>query len=57
LKLAVTRGGVRKVDALRALMLSAGESTIGIGWDFGVLAAVALVFLIVAAWLYPRMTS
>jgi ABC-2 type transport system permease protein len=46
-----------EVDALRALMLSAGESNIGIGWDFGVLAAVALVFLLLAAWLYPRMAT
>jgi ABC-2 type transport system permease protein len=46
-----------EVDALRALMLSAGQSMIGIGWDFGVLAAVAFVFLLLAAWLYPRMAS
>jgi len=46
-----------EVDALRALMLSGGKSNIGIGWDFGVLAAVAFVFLMLAAWLYPRMTT
>lgn len=46
-----------EVDALRALMLSAGQSTIGIGWDFAVLAALSFVFLLLAAWLYPRMTT
>ena len=46
-----------EVDALRALMLSAGESTIGIGKDFSILTAVAFVFLLLAARLYPRMTT
>ena len=44
-----------EVDALRALMLRGGTN-IGIGWDFGVLAAV-FVFLLLAARLYPRMAT
>lgn len=40
------------VDGLRALMLSGG--TAGVGFDVGVLAAVALVISIISAWLYPK---
>jgi ABC-2 type transport system permease protein len=46
-----------EVDALRALMLVGGQSHIGIARDFAVLVIVGLVFLLIAARLYPRMTS
>ena len=46
-----------EVDALRALMIVGGQSQIGIARDFAVLVIVGLVFLLIAARLYPRMTS
>lgn len=44
-----------QVDALRGLMLRGAESSIGLGTDFTVLAAIALCLTAVAARLYPRM--
>ncbi len=44
-----------QVDALRALMLKGGATTIGLGIDFAVLSMVTLVFTAIAASLYPRM--
>ena len=46
-----------QVDAMRALMLRGGESTVGLGQDFGILAATALVLTAIAARMYPRMGS
>lgn len=40
---------------LRALMLQGGTTTIGLGLDFGVLAAITLAFTAIAGWMYPRM--
>jgi len=42
------------VDALRALMLANGTSTLGLGLDFGVLFGAMVVLVIIAAKLYPR---
>jgi ABC-2 type transport system permease protein len=44
-----------QVDALRALMLKGGVTTLGFGLDFGVLFAVTIALTFVAAWMYPRM--
>ncbi len=43
-----------EVDALRALMLSGGTSSFGLALDFGVLASVTIVLVIIAGRLYPR---
>ena len=40
------------VDGLRALMLSG--STVGVGFDVGLLAVVTLLMSILSAWLYPK---
>jgi ABC-2 type transport system permease protein len=42
-----------QVDALRALMISGGQSTMGLGTDFAVEAVVLVGLVTVAAWLYP----
>lgn len=42
------------VDALRTLMLSGSSSAFGLGMDVGVLSAFALVFIVIAAKLYPE---
>ncbi len=44
-----------QVDAMRALMLKGGTSALGLGLDFGVLAAITLVFTLIAGRMYPRM--
>ncbi|TXD12780.1 hypothetical protein [Extensimonas vulgaris] len=44
---------VKLVDALRTLMLSGSSSAFGLGMDLGVLSAFALVFIFIAAKLYP----
>ncbi len=46
-----------EVDGLRSLMLKAGGSQFGLGVDYAVLFAVALVFVVVATWMYPRLTQ
>jgi ABC-2 type transport system permease protein len=46
-----------EVDALRALMLSGGVSSYGIVTDCAVLIAMSVVFLAIAARMYPRLTS
>ena len=43
-----------EVDALRALMLSGGTSSFGLALDFGVLALVTVVLIIIAGRLYPN---
>jgi ABC-2 type transport system permease protein len=43
-----------EVDALRALMLSGGTSSFGLALDFGVLALVTVMLVIVAGRLYPN---
>lgn len=45
-----------EVDALRALMLTAGTSTFGLAVDFAVLIAITTGLVMVAAVLYPRLT-
>lgn len=45
-----------QVDALRALMLTGGESRYGLGVDFIVLAAIAAMMTAIAARIYPRLT-
>jgi ABC-2 type transport system permease protein len=42
-----------EVDALRALMLRGGTSSFGLPLDFGVLASVTIVLVIIAGRLYP----
>jgi ABC-2 type transport system permease protein len=42
-----------QVDALRALMIRGGQSTMGLGTDFAVVTGVLLVLIAVAARLYP----
>jgi ABC-2 type transport system permease protein len=44
-----------EVDALRTLMLSAGQSDYGLLLDFGVLLGTAAVLIVIAARLYARM--
>jgi ABC-2 type transport system permease protein len=44
-----------QVDALRGLMLSAGQAEYGIGLDVAVLVATAALLTAIAAWAYPRM--
>lgn len=43
-----------EVDALRALMLNGGTSSFSLPLDFGVLASVTIVLVIIAGLLYPR---
>jgi ABC-2 type transport system permease protein len=43
-----------EVDALRTMMLQGGVSTFGLGLDFGVLVSVSTIFILIGAWLYPR---
>lgn len=43
-----------EVDALRAMMLSDYTSSFGLALDFGVLAAVMVVMVLIAGQLYPR---
>jgi hypothetical protein len=43
-----------EVDGLRALMLSGGTSSFGLALDFGVLALVTTVMVIIARRLYPN---
>jgi ABC-2 type transport system permease protein len=43
-----------EVDALRALMLNGGTSSFGLALDFGVLALVTIVLIVISGWLYPR---
>src|SRR5208283_4250914 len=42
-----------QVDALRALMLSGGVSSFGIGTDLGILALATAVLVSIGSWLYP----
>jgi ABC-2 type transport system permease protein len=46
-----------EVDALRAFMLNTAVSAYGIVFDFSVLIVVAAILTLVAARLYPRLTS
>jgi ABC-2 type transport system permease protein len=46
-----------QVDALRALMVTGGVSTLGLGTDFGVLLLAIAIFVGLAAKLYPRMVT
>lgn len=43
-----------EVDALRALMVTGGTSTYGLGVDFAVLLAVSALFVLIGAMMYPR---
>jgi ABC-2 type transport system permease protein len=43
-----------EVDGVRALMLSQGASTYGVGTDFAVLMPAAAALVAVCGWLYPR---
>jgi ABC-2 type transport system permease protein len=44
------------VDALRALMIDHGISEYGLLTDFGILIVIAVIFIIIGARLYPRVT-
>jgi ABC-2 type transport system permease protein len=46
-----------EVDGIRALMLSGGTSSFGIGVDFAVLLAVTAVLVAIAGRLYPRLVT
>lgn len=46
-----------QVDALRALMLTGGNSRFGLGLDFAVLLATTTALVAIAARVYPRMTE
>jgi ABC-2 type transport system permease protein len=46
-----------EVDALRALMLEGSTSEYGLATDFAILAAFTCVFTLVAARMYPRLTT
>jgi ABC-2 type transport system permease protein len=46
-----------EVDALRSLMLVGSKSQYGLLTDFGVLVAFTAVFTLIAARLYPRLTT
>jgi ABC-2 type transport system permease protein len=46
-----------EVDALRGLMLKGSTSVYGLGTDFAILVAFTFVFTIVAARMYPRLTT
>jgi ABC-2 type transport system permease protein len=46
-----------EVDALRALMLTDSTSAYGLSTDFAILAAFTGVFVIIAARMYPRLTT
>jgi len=46
-----------EVDALRALMLRGSTSAYGLAFDFAILAAFTAVSTLIAARLYPRLTS
>ncbi len=46
-----------EVDAVRALMLTDGTSTFGIGVDFAVLVVATIVLILIGAALYPRVAT
>ncbi|MCX5495345.1 ABC transporter permease [Kaistia dalseonensis] len=46
-----------QVDALRALMLTGGQSKFGLGVDCAVLVLATTVLVVIAARIYPRMTA
>ena len=46
-----------EVDGLRDLMLAGGRSQLGLGLDYGVLAAVIVVLVVIATRMYPRLTQ
>ena len=46
-----------EVDGLRTLMLPSGASKFGLGTDFVVLFVITVIFVVIAARLYPRMAA
>ncbi len=46
-----------QVDGLRAVMLTTGRSSYGLGHDVGALAAAAVLMIAIASRMYPRMTQ
>ncbi len=46
-----------EVDALRALMLTGGTSTYGIGVDVGILVIATAILVVIGGWLYPRVVT
>ncbi len=46
-----------EVDALRALMLTAGTSAYGLTLDFAVMAAALVILVMLGTWLYPRVAT
>jgi ABC-2 type transport system permease protein len=46
-----------EVDALRALMITGGESSFGLPIDFAVLTGTSLFLVLVAARAYPRVVT
>ena len=43
------------VDALRGLMIDGGQSLYGYGYDFGIMAVVFLILVVLASKLYPTL--
>jgi ABC-2 type transport system permease protein len=46
-----------QVDALRALMLAHGTSSLGLGLDFGVLVVATVIAVVIGAKVYPRVAT
>ncbi|MFI4933585.1 MAG: ABC transporter permease [Caulobacterales bacterium] len=46
-----------EVDALRGLMLKGGHPQFGLGVDYGVLAAIIAILIVIATRMYPRLTQ
>ena len=46
-----------QVDALRALMLTGGSSKFGLGVDCAVLLVICAMLIVMAARMYPRLTT
>jgi ABC-2 type transport system permease protein len=45
------------VDALRTMMIQGGESTFGLGLDFGVLITITTAFILLGSRLYPKIVQ
>ncbi len=46
-----------EVDALRALMLTGGTSSFGVGVDIAILTIATAILILIGGWLYPRVAT
>jgi ABC-2 type transport system permease protein len=46
-----------EVDALRALMLARGTSSLGLGLDFSILVVATVIAVVIGAKVYPRVVT